>query len=76
MRPIDADTLIQDIKNDPVIDCDMAKYLVDKVDGMETAYDVDKVVEQLEGIMKDDNIRFADQIVRRAINIVKGGLEE
>lgn len=46
------------------------------VDNQPTAYDVEKVVEQLENIRKDEGIRFADQVVNRAINIVKGGLEE
>lgn len=47
-----------------------------KVGNIKPAYDTDKVVEQLEGIRKDDNIRFADQVVNKAICIVKGGLEE
>lgn len=46
------------------------------IDKQPIAYDVDKVVEKLESIRKDENIRFADQVVSRAINIVKGGLED
>lgn len=38
-----------------------------------TAYDVDKVVEQIENIMQDEAIRFVDQAVRESVNIVKAG---
>lgn len=34
---------------------------------MPTAYDVDKVIEQIDGIMKDESIRFCDQ----AVNVAK-----
>ena len=40
------------------------------------AYDVDKVVEQIDGIMKNESIRFCDQAVNAAKKIVKsGGIE-
>lgn len=38
-----------------------------------TAYDVDKVVRQIEKIMEDETIRFADQVVRKSIKIMKAG---
>ncbi len=38
-----------------------------------TAYDVDKVVEQIKDIMQDESIRFCDQAVDKAVNIVKAG---
>jgi hypothetical protein len=45
---------------------------IDGISDLHTAYDVDKVVEQINHIMKDENIRFANQVVQRAANIVKG----
>lgn len=38
-----------------------------------TAYDVDKVVKKIEGIMKDENIRFVEHAVQTSVNIVKAG---
>lgn len=46
------------------------------IDKLESSYDVDKVFEQLESIRKDENIRFADQVVSRAVNIVKGAVKD
>lgn len=48
MRLIDADTLIQDIVNDNTMDDDTKNYYKNMVDGMETVFDVDGAVEQLE----------------------------
>ena len=46
------------------------------IDEQPTAYDVDKVVEQIDGIMKNESIRFCDQAVNAAKKIVKsGGIE-
>lgn len=45
------------------------------VDNQPTAFDVDEVVKQIEEIMKDDEIRFANQVVSRATNIVKGAVK-
>lgn len=36
-------------------------------------YDVGKVLEQIDGIMKDESIRFCDQAVNVAKKIVKSG---
>lgn len=38
-----------------------------------TAYNVDKVVDQIEDIMDDESVRFCNQAVRRSVNIVKAG---
>lgn len=46
------------------------------LDEAAVAYDTNKVVEQIENIMKDEKIRFADQVVQRAIKIVKGGAKD
>lgn len=34
-------------------------------------FDLESAIEQIEGIMDDDSIRFCDQAVRRAVNILK-----
>lgn len=53
-----------------------ADSVIEKIKLMPTAYDVDKVVEQIDGIMKDESIRFVNQAVNRAKIIVKsGGIE-
>lgn len=38
-----------------------------------TAYDVDKVAEQIISIRRDDQIRFAEQVICRTLTIVKKG---
>ncbi len=43
------------------------------IDGQTTAYDADKVAEQIDGIMKDESILFVNQAVNRAKRIVKYG---
>lgn len=50
--------------------------LLEFINNHPTAYDVDEVVEQITDIMKDENIRFANQVVQRAVNIVKGAVKE
>lgn len=41
-----------------------------------TAFDKEKVIEKIKGIMDDESIRFVDQAVNRTIEIVeKGGIE-
>ena len=68
-RLIDAD----DVKKLLVARYENSELIMKDVDRIKTAYDVEKVVDKLEDIMKDEKIRFADQVVRRAINLVKGG---
>ena len=47
-----------------------------EIEKFPTTYDVDKVVEQIDGIMKNESIRFCDQAVNAAKKIVKsGGIE-
>ncbi len=36
-----------------------------------TAFDLESVIEQVENIMNDDNIRFCDQAVRKVVEILK-----
>lgn len=69
MRLIDADNL-KSLFDTRTWQGDM---MITAVDNSPTAYDVDKVVEQIEDIAKDERIRFADQVMRRAVKIVKGG---
>lgn len=47
-RLINANLLIQDIQNDKTLDVEIRDYYAAKVDGMETAFDVEKVVETLD----------------------------
>lgn len=65
MRLIDADELIKDrVENDPVriaVKC------------APTAFDKEKVIEEIKGIMDDESIRFVDQAVNRTIEIVEKG---
>ncbi|MBP3703712.1 MAG: hypothetical protein J6I65_07995 [Lachnospiraceae bacterium] len=73
MRLIDAD----DVKKLLTSRYEGEEYIRRDVDQIPTAYDVDKVVKQIEDIMHDDSIRFCDQAVNRAINVVKaGGINE
>ena len=76
MRLIDADELMKDrVNNDPV-------RIAAKCEP--TAYDIDKVVEQLEGLKdteQDDSVaefistRIWNKAISKAIAIVKGGAE-
>lgn len=81
MRLIDADTLRHDILHDNTFDNDTINYYLDKVDGMETSYDVDKVVEQLkeyeryiyDAVSDEDNYVIDTE---KAIEIVKGAVKD
>jgi ribosomal protein S7 len=46
------------------------------IDSIPTAYDVESVARQINAIMDDESIRFADQVVRRAVSIVKGAVKD
>lgn len=78
MRLIDADTLRHDILHDNIFDNDTINYYLDKVDGMETSYDVDKVVKQLKNSYDAcDYCKRKDECnecqIGEVIEIVKGG---
>ena len=88
-RLIDADDLIVDIRKIPYINKALAEIFETIIDAQPTAYDVDKVVEQLEevgqkmsesksiqkyGKSSPANHRYYKAVsVKRAIEIVKGG---
>jgi hypothetical protein len=85
-RLIDADELLYNIQADNTCDSDTKDYYIAMVEGMPTAYDVDKVVEQLEN-MKDErwpenSIMYGkyklDEYARchidEAVSIVKGAI--
>ena len=69
-RLIDADALREDILHDNTFDNDTINYYLNMVDGMETAYDVDKIVEKLKRLQEDG------LPMRSAINIVKGAVKD
>lgn len=75
-RLIDVDALIQEFREieyeEGAIGLDFVA-IIDVIKEQPTAFDVDKVVEQIENIMDDENIRFVDQAVRKAVKIVMGG---
>ncbi len=84
MRLIDADFLIEEIKKDDSLACildDMNKtVLISCVEFTKTAYDVDKVIEQLEEKLCSEEAENADidcymrnTHFREAIEIVKSG---
>lgn len=83
MRLIDADELINEMKNDDAFDSYELKMILENIENSPTAYDVDKVVENLEemksinGSMKTKLcIKFDEMTVNRAIEIVKQGVKE
>jgi len=79
MRLIDTDKLLENIKSgDPLIfEKSIENQIKFAINQQPTAYDVDRVVEQAEDIMKDESVRFVDQAVHRFVNIVKaGGINE
>lgn len=43
------------------------------IDEQPTAYDLDKIIEQIDGIMQYDSIRFCDQVVNTAKRFAKSG---
>lgn len=77
MRLIDADALIEDVRKRPYIDKALSEIFETIIDEQPTAYDVEKVVEELEEASDVDDI---DDVVCirecKAIDIVKRvGLE-
>lgn len=78
MRLIDADELIKDLKIEIPL-AENVEIFIDIIKGSPTAYDVDKVVEQLKDRSKEYNsgVRLhgkpEDIITNEAIEIVKGG---
>ena len=47
-----------------------------RIKQLDIAFDKEKVIEKIKGIMDDESIRFVDQAVNRTIEIVeKGGIE-
>ena len=78
MRLIDADKFRKRIAaaaflNGTAEAAEKANLFMKLLDMEETAYDVDKVVEQIEKIMDDESIRFVQQSVNAAVRIVKNG---
>lgn len=83
-RLIDADELRHDILHDSTFDNDTINYYIDKVGGMETAYDVDKVVERIELSLCSDMTQgecnkfstCSECLMARHIAIVKGAVKD
>lgn len=74
MRLIDADRLMDNLRGNVLID--VTPELEDTIAQQPTAFDKEKVIEKIKGIMDDESIRFVDQAVNRTIEIVeKGGIE-
>lgn len=79
MRLIDADEFKKQIAGMAIVNnysAAKANKMCELIDGQPTAYDVDKVAEQIKKIMEDESIRFADRAVNRSVNIVKSGVIE
>lgn len=81
MKLIDIDKLIEDFRNTITENSDTFDWL-NMISRQPTAYDVDKVVERLEGALlnltfhKDDNSKTWNRAIHKAIEIVKsGGIE-
>lgn len=76
MRLIEAGTLLERIKEEPT-DGMYTQEIIDIIDAQPTAYDVDKVVEQLENeielVSKDYYMHGRYIKKNRAIDIVKAG---
>lgn len=75
MRLIDADELVRDLMEQIPL-AENVPIFKEIIESQPTAYDVDKVVEEL---FDDDFVRFDDDFViprDRAIEIVKQGLKE
>lgn len=71
---ISRSALLQSLRNNVLVD--VTTNLEKAIKERPTAHDVDKVVEKIKEIMKDESIRFVDQAVNRSVNIVKsGGIE-
>lgn len=76
MRLIDADEVINILKETGIIqDNDLGQCVIDEINRIPTAYDVDKVVKELEELPQcstwNHNSNNIDRI--KAINIVKAG---
>lgn len=75
MRLIDADKLKKIVKEEPT-DGMYTEEIIDLIDEQTTAYDVDKIVKQLNEWKMDEANNFEDGIntmIRIAIKIVKAG---
>lgn len=74
MRLLDADRLMDSLRGNVLID--VTPELENEVARQPTAFDKEKAIEEIKGIMDDESIRFVDQAIRYAIEIVKkGGIE-
>jgi hypothetical protein len=78
MRLIDADEVINILKETGIIqDNDLGQCVIDEINRIPTAYDVDKVVEELENRVLDTTDSLtgigAKWAYKGAINIVKVG---
>ena len=74
MRLIDADRLIDNLRGNVLID--VTPKLEQEIEEQPTAFDKEKVIEKINGIMDDESIRFVDQAVNCTIEIIeKGGIE-
>lgn len=80
MRLIDEDLFLENVRKELNCDerccecvhdnlCEIYKTTLKQ----HTAYDVDKVIERLDGIMEDESMRFCEQAVNAAKEIVKSG---
>ena len=84
MRLIDADVLIryfktlQAINSADVLFCEDLEDFIDHIEELPTAYDIDKVVEQLDKLQASETPEWNDgyySAIYEAISIVKGGAE-
>lgn len=76
MRLIDDDRLRNELKTLPVMSNWGEVFIPSLIDDQPTAYDVDKVVEQLEEEKRNPNLYvYAVDAYYKAIEIVKGGVE-
>lgn len=75
MRLIDADKINPSdvIGGNNDFASDIRKAMQDLIDIQPTAYNIDKVVERIDGIMEDESIRFCNQAVSAAKGIAKLG---
>ncbi len=66
--------LMQSLRNNVLVD--VTPNLEQAIAEQPTAYDEDRVVEQIDKIMEDESIWFVNQAVNRAKRIIKsGGIE-
>lgn len=85
MRLIDADKLMQDLADEmlakalDMLNYDDVEYMIDRLASIPTAFDIDKVVEQLESLEPFHVDGYGDVMVNcdDVIDIVKaGGIDE